>query len=65
MSSLVNSLRGCHSTVRALMSSCAPISGSTGFAKLIWQLASPRWDFDEATFDRTAQSFDNPDVDGF
>jgi pimeloyl-ACP methyl ester carboxylesterase len=31
------------------------------FAKLIWQLASPRWDFDEATFDRTAQSFDNPD----
>jgi pimeloyl-ACP methyl ester carboxylesterase len=32
-----------------------------GFAKLIWQIASPRWDFDEATFDRTAQSFDNPD----
>jgi pimeloyl-ACP methyl ester carboxylesterase len=31
------------------------------FAKLIWQLASPRWDFDEAAFDRTAQSFDNPD----
>jgi pimeloyl-ACP methyl ester carboxylesterase len=31
------------------------------FAKLIWQLASPQWDFDEATFDRTAQSFDNPD----
>jgi pimeloyl-ACP methyl ester carboxylesterase len=31
------------------------------FAKLIWQIASPRWDFDEATFDRTAQSFDNPD----
>jgi pimeloyl-ACP methyl ester carboxylesterase len=31
------------------------------FAKLIWQLASPRWDFDETTFDRTAQSFDNPD----
>jgi pimeloyl-ACP methyl ester carboxylesterase len=31
------------------------------FARLIWQLASPRWDFDEATFDRTAQSFDNPD----
>jgi pimeloyl-ACP methyl ester carboxylesterase len=30
------------------------------FAKLIWQLASPRWDFDEATFDRTARSFDNP-----
>jgi len=31
------------------------------FAKLIWQIASPRWDFDEATFDRTARSFDNPD----
>jgi pimeloyl-ACP methyl ester carboxylesterase len=31
------------------------------FAKLIWQIASPRWDFDEATFDRTAQSFDNSD----
>jgi pimeloyl-ACP methyl ester carboxylesterase len=31
------------------------------FAKLIWQLASPKWDFDDATFDRTAASFDNPD----
>jgi len=31
------------------------------FAKLIWQIASPSWDFDEATFDRTARSFDNPD----
>jgi pimeloyl-ACP methyl ester carboxylesterase len=31
------------------------------FAKLIWRIASPRWEFDEATFDRTAQSFDNPD----
>jgi pimeloyl-ACP methyl ester carboxylesterase len=31
------------------------------FSKLIWQLASPRWDFDDATFDRTAASFDNPD----
>ena len=31
------------------------------FAKLIWQIASPSWDFDEATFDRTAQSFDNSD----
>jgi len=31
------------------------------FSKLIWQIASPRWDFDEATFDRTAVSFDNPD----
>jgi pimeloyl-ACP methyl ester carboxylesterase len=31
------------------------------FAKLIWQLASPRWKFDDATFNRTAASFDNPD----
>jgi len=31
------------------------------FAKLIWQLASPKWNFDEATFDRTAESFNNPD----
>jgi pimeloyl-ACP methyl ester carboxylesterase len=31
------------------------------FAKLIWQLASPKWKFDDATFDRTAASFDNPD----
>jgi len=31
------------------------------FNKLIWQIASPRWDFDDATFDRTAASFDNPD----
>jgi pimeloyl-ACP methyl ester carboxylesterase len=31
------------------------------FAKLIWQLASPRWNFDDATFDRSATSFNNPD----
>jgi pimeloyl-ACP methyl ester carboxylesterase len=31
------------------------------FAKLIWQLASPKWNFDDATFDRTAASFENPD----
>jgi pimeloyl-ACP methyl ester carboxylesterase len=31
------------------------------FAKLIWQLASPKWAFDDATFDRSAASFDNPD----
>jgi pimeloyl-ACP methyl ester carboxylesterase len=31
------------------------------FSKLIWQLASPKWAFDDATFDRTAVSFDNPD----
>ena len=27
----------------------------------IWRLASPKWNFDDATFDRTAASFDNPD----
>jgi pimeloyl-ACP methyl ester carboxylesterase len=31
------------------------------FNKLIWQLASPKWGFDEATFERSAASFDNPD----
>jgi pimeloyl-ACP methyl ester carboxylesterase len=31
------------------------------FAKLIWQIASPKWDFDEATFNRSAVSFDNTD----
>lgn len=31
------------------------------FSKLIWKLASPKWNFDDATFDRTAASFDNPD----
>src|SRR6516225_4548165 len=31
------------------------------FAKLIWQLASPKWDFDDATFDRSAASLDHPD----
>jgi len=31
------------------------------FSKLIWQLASPKWNFDDATFDRTAKSFENPD----
>ena len=31
------------------------------FNKLIWKANSPRWGFDDATFDRTAASFDNPD----
>jgi pimeloyl-ACP methyl ester carboxylesterase len=31
------------------------------FSKLIWQLASPKWNFDAATFERSAASFDNPD----
>ncbi len=31
------------------------------FSKLIWQIASPKWKFDDATFDRSAAAFDNPD----
>ena len=31
------------------------------FARLIWRLASPAWQFDEATFERAAGAFDNPD----
>jgi pimeloyl-ACP methyl ester carboxylesterase len=31
------------------------------FAKLIWHTASPKWNFDDATFNRSAESFDNPD----
>jgi pimeloyl-ACP methyl ester carboxylesterase len=31
------------------------------FARLIWQIASPKWNFDDATFARSAASFDNPD----
>ena len=31
------------------------------FAALIWRTASPRWQFDEATFERSAKAFDNPD----
>ena len=31
------------------------------FAKLIWRTASPKWDFDDATFERSAASFENPD----
>ena len=31
------------------------------FAKLIWRNASPKWDFDDATFARSAASLDNPD----
>jgi pimeloyl-ACP methyl ester carboxylesterase len=31
------------------------------FAKLIWELASPKWNFDDATFNRSAAAFDNPD----
>jgi pimeloyl-ACP methyl ester carboxylesterase len=31
------------------------------FAKLIWKLASPKWNFDDATYDRSAAAFNNPD----
>ncbi|WP_182978991.1 alpha/beta hydrolase [Gluconacetobacter asukensis] len=31
------------------------------FNRLIWQLASPRWNFDDATYDRSARAFENPD----
>jgi pimeloyl-ACP methyl ester carboxylesterase len=31
------------------------------FNKLIWTIASPKWHFTDATYDRTAQSFENPD----
>ena len=31
------------------------------FAKLIWQIASPKWKFSDATFDRSAAAFNNPD----
>src|SRR6185295_3059111 len=31
------------------------------FAKLIWQIASPQWSFDDATFERSAAALNNPD----
>lgn len=31
------------------------------FAKLIWHTASPKWNFDDATFERSVRAFDNPD----
>jgi pimeloyl-ACP methyl ester carboxylesterase len=31
------------------------------FAKLIWKQTSPKWNFDDATFERSAQAFNNPD----
>jgi pimeloyl-ACP methyl ester carboxylesterase len=31
------------------------------FNRLVWRLASPKWQFDDATFDRTAAALDNPD----
>ena len=34
---------------------------TSDFAKLIWKIASPKWNFDDATFERSAASFKNPD----
>jgi pimeloyl-ACP methyl ester carboxylesterase len=36
-------------------------ANTTEFARLIWQTASPTWTFDDATFERSANSLDNPD----
>ena len=36
-------------------------SSRNDFARLIWQLASPKWNFDDATFLRSASAFQNPD----
>src|SRR5262245_65488058 len=33
----------------------------TEFAKLIWQLATPKWDFDDATLNRSAVNYNKPD----
>jgi pimeloyl-ACP methyl ester carboxylesterase len=41
--------------------SSIPKSATQDFARLIWQLASPKWNFDDATFDRSAASLENPD----
>ena len=53
---------------RAAETVCATDRGRDGYAanpaafnRFIWQQASPRWRFDEATYQRSAQSFDNPD----
>ena len=45
---------------RARPRSATRNTGTTS-AKLIWQIASPKWNFDDATFDRSAAAFDNPD----
>lgn len=36
-------------------------ANTNAFNKQIWQLASPKWSFDDATFDRSAAAFANPD----
>src|SRR4029450_13747693 len=37
------------------------VSDRTASCRLLWRLWSPEWPFDEATFERSAASFDNPD----
>src|SRR4051794_1025281 len=39
----------------------APEKNRREFSKLIWELASPKWKFDDATFERSAAAFANPD----
>ena len=36
-------------------------ANTSDFNRLIWQIASPKWKFDDATYGRTAASFNNPD----
>jgi pimeloyl-ACP methyl ester carboxylesterase len=36
-------------------------ANTAGFNRFIWQQASPRWQFDDATYERSARAFDNPD----
>ncbi len=36
-------------------------ANTRAFNRLIWRTASPQWAFDDATYERSAQSFDNPD----
>jgi pimeloyl-ACP methyl ester carboxylesterase len=38
-----------------------PNAAASATTNIIWQLAAPKWDFDDATFDHTAASFDDPD----
>ena len=52
---------GTSSTSRPIAVARATRSTRHDFAKLIWKLASPKWAFDDATFDRSAKSLDNPD----
>ncbi|WP_395974484.1 alpha/beta fold hydrolase [Chryseobacterium cucumeris] len=36
-------------------------ANTTSFNKLIWKTASPKWTFDDQTYERSAKAFDNPD----